>query len=56
VPNYKPIRTWIKEHHLSAPNTLEFIRGLEHDIEDIEQDLEVLSKGLGVRVVIAVES
>jgi len=49
MPNYKPLRQWLKEKHLTAPNTLTFIKG-------IEDDLEELSPGLGCKVVLMVES
>jgi hypothetical protein len=48
VVTYKPLNEWIQEKRLTAPNTLEFIKGLEADLAE-------LSKGLGVQVRMMVE-
>jgi len=49
MPDYKPLRQWLREKHLTAPNTLSFIDGLESDLEE-------LSAGLGVKVKLVTES
>lgn len=49
MPTYKLLRHWLREKHLTAPNTLSFIDGLESDLEE-------LSVGLGVKVKLVVES
>jgi hypothetical protein len=45
----KSLQQWLKEHELTAVNTLLFIKGIEDDVKE-------LSKGLGIEVKLVIDS